>query len=78
MSPAELIAREVRKIVAAELAVVLGRRMPLYERVIAFAEKPLIEQVLTLHKGNQSHAALALGINRNTPRKKMLDYGIKV
>ena len=73
-----MIAREVRKIVAAELAVVLGRRMPLYERVIAFAEKPLIEQVLTLHKGNQSHAALALGINRNTPRKKMLDYGIKV
>jgi len=76
VSPAELIAREVRKIVAAELAVVLGRRMPLYERVIGFAEKPLIEQVLTLHKGNQSHAALALGINRNTLRKKLRAHGI--
>jgi len=76
VSPAELIAREVRKIVAAELAVVLGRRLPLYERVISFAEKPLIDQVLQLHHRNQSRAALALGINRNTLRKKILDYGI--
>ena len=89
MSPAERIADAVSKIVAAELArqawlqarddrfeVAPGRRLHLYERVIGFAEKPLIEQVLTLHKGNQSHAALALGINRNTLRKKILDYGI--
>jgi len=88
MSPAERIGDAVRKIVALELArqawlqardrcsVVLGRRLPLYERVIGFAEKPLIEQVLTLHKGNQSHAALALGINRNTLRKKLRAHGI--
>ena len=77
MSPAELIAREVRKIVAAELVVGLGWRLPLYERVIAFAEKPLLLAVLSHCRLNQSHAALALGLNRNTLRSKMKRLEIK-
>ena len=75
-SPAELIAREVRKVVAAELAVGLGWRLPLYERVIALAEKPLLLAVLSHCRWNQSHAALALGINRNTLSKKLRAHGI--
>ena len=76
-SPAENIAREVREIVAEEFSKTTGRRMLLYELVVATIEKPLIEAVLDHEYGNQSHAALTLGINRNTLRKKMLDYGIK-
>lgn len=76
MSPADTIAREVRKMVAAELARTDGRPVPLYPAVINAAEKPLIEAVLQHYRGNQTHAALALGINRNTLRKKIKDYGI--
>jgi len=77
MSPAETIAREVRKIVAFELARTDGRPVPLHSAVMGAAEKPLLEAVLRHYRCNQSHAALALGINRNTLRKKMLEYGIK-
>jgi len=49
----------------------------IYEMVIRCVEKPLLESVLNKYKGNQSHAALALGINRNTLRKKMKQYGIR-
>jgi len=48
-----------------------------YEMVIHCVEKPLLEAVLNKYRGNQSHAALALGINRNTLRKKMKQYGIR-
>lgn len=49
----------------------------IYDMVIHCVEKPLIETVLHKYQGNQSHAALALGINRNTLRKKMQTHGIK-
>ena len=45
-SPAENIAREVREIVAEEFRKTTGRRMLLYELVVATIEKPLIEAVL--------------------------------
>jgi Fis family transcriptional regulator, factor for inversion stimulation protein len=48
-----------------------------YDMVINCVEKPLIESVLTRVRGNQSHAAAMLGINRNTLRKKMRVHGIK-
>ena len=46
----------------------------LYERFISAAEKPLIEMVWARTGGNQVHAAVMLGINRNTFRKKMSKY----
>jgi Fis family transcriptional regulator len=45
--------------------------------VIRSIEKPLLESVLYRAKGNQTHAAQMLGLNRNTLRKKMQDYRIK-
>ena len=61
----------------------LGREAPaglddgtLYDRVIAEVERPLIAAMLARHGGNQLRAARALGINRNTLRKRLDDWGI--
>lgn len=48
----------------------------LYNMVLAEVEKPLIEMVLQLTKGNQSKAAKILGISRGTLRKKMAIYNL--
>lgn len=48
-----------------------------YDMVINCVEKPLLESVLSRVRGNQTHAADMLGINRNTLRKKMKAHGIK-
>ena len=40
-------------------------------------ERPLIEVVLHQAGGNQTKAANILGLNRNTLRKKMSQYGIE-
>lgn len=48
-----------------------------YDMVINSVEKPLLESVLHRVRGNQTHAAEMLGINRNTLRKKMKVHGIK-
>lgn len=48
----------------------------LYGLVLAQVEKPLIEMVLQLTNGNQSKAAIILGISRGTLRKKMAIYGL--
>jgi len=48
----------------------------LYARVIGDVERPLIEAVLARHGGNQLRAARALGINRNTLRKRLDSLGI--
>lgn len=50
----------------------------LHEMVITQVEKPLIEFVLNRTQGNQSKTANMLGINRNTLRKKILQYNIVV
>jgi Fis family transcriptional regulator len=49
-----------------------------YDMVIGCIEKPLLESVLHRVRGNQTHAAQMLGINRNTLRKKMKTHGIKL
>lgn len=61
----------------------LGREDPamlddgtLYDRIIGEVERPLIEAVLARHGGNQLRAAKALGINRNTLRKRLDTLGI--
>ena len=43
----------------------------LYDRVIGEVERPLIEMMLARHGHNQVRAARALGINRNTLRKRL-------
>lgn len=50
----------------------------LHEMVIQQIEKPLIEYLLIKTQGNQSKTACMLGINRNTLRKKILQYNIVV
>jgi Fis family transcriptional regulator len=48
-----------------------------FDMVMHCVERPLLEVVLDHAGGNQSRAAEALGINRNTLRKKMQQHGIK-
>lgn len=43
----------------------------LYEMVIQAAERPLLDYVMRRYESNVSHAAAALGITRNTLRKKL-------
>jgi len=45
-----------------------------YEMVLAEVEKPLLESVMSYTKGNQSKAAIVLGISRGTLRKKLKIY----
>lgn len=46
--------------------------------IIEQVEKPLIELALKQFNGNQVKTAQLLGINRNTLRKKIENYGIKI
>ena len=48
----------------------------LYDRIIAEVERPLIRAMLDRHGGNQLRAARAIGINRNTLRKRLDDLGL--
>jgi two-component system nitrogen regulation response regulator GlnG len=48
----------------------------LYDRIIGEVERPLIEALLARHGQNQLRAARALGINRNTLRKRLDSLGI--
>jgi len=48
-----------------------------YEMVISCVERPLIEAVLHAGRGQSDACGGALGINRNTLRKKMKTHGIK-
>ncbi|MDR0233241.1 MAG: Fis family transcriptional regulator [Zoogloeaceae bacterium] len=46
----------------------------LYATVIKSIERPLLARVLEKAEGNQTRAAEVLGINRNTLRKKLIEY----
>ncbi len=50
----------------------------LYNIVLEQVEKPLIELALKAYNGNQVKTALMLGINRNTLKKKIDNYKIRV
>lgn len=49
-----------------------------YDMVISAVEKPLFETVLRHTGGNQSQAAMVLGLNRGTFRKRMRQVGIQL
>jgi Fis family transcriptional regulator len=46
----------------------------LYQMVLQEMEQPLLETVLHYTRGNQSKAAVLLGLNRGTLRKKLKQY----
>jgi Fis family transcriptional regulator len=48
----------------------------LYGLVLAEVEAPLMEAVMEYTKGNQSLAAIVLGLSRGTLRKKLKLYGL--
>ena len=73
------MARVVRRAIDGYFRDLDGERASgVYDMVIGSVEKPLLESVLNKVRGNQSHAAAMLGINRNTLRKKMLLLKIKL
>ena len=72
------MARMVRKAIEGYFRDLDGEKpCTVYDMVINCVEKPLLESVLHRVRGNQTHAAEMLGINRNTLRKKMKVHGIK-
>lgn len=48
----------------------------IYDMVLGCVEKPMLVFILNKVGGNQSKAAEMLGLNRNTLRKKMAQYGL--
>ncbi len=48
----------------------------LHELVMQAVERPLLKFAVERCSGNQSAAADLLGINRNTLRRKLVDYGL--
>ena len=56
----------------------LGGQAPsnLYDLVLREVEPPLLEIVMKFTRGNQTRAAIILGINRGTLRKKLRQYGL--
>lgn len=53
------------------------RASNVYEMVLAEVEVPLLKQVLKYTRGNQSKAAIVLGLSRGTLRKKLKIYGME-
>jgi len=74
----------LEKLVRSKLEVILkqhgegGRVKNLYSQVMEQVERPMIELALHLQAGNQIKTAEFLGINRNTLRKKISVYKIKL
>ncbi len=48
----------------------------LYKLLLAEIEQPLLDMVMQYTRGNQTRAALMMGINRGTLRKKLKKYGM--
>ncbi len=48
----------------------------LYELVLSEIEHPMLDMVMQYTRGNQTRAALMLGVNRGTLRKKLKKYGM--
>ncbi|QIE02287.1 DNA-binding transcriptional regulator Fis [Buchnera aphidicola] len=48
----------------------------LYELVLTELEQPLLDIIMQYTRGNQTKAALIMGINRSTLRKKLKKYSM--
>ncbi|ACL30200.1 DNA-binding transcriptional regulator Fis [Buchnera aphidicola str. APS (Acyrthosiphon pisum)] len=48
----------------------------LYELALSELEQPLLDMIMQYTRGNQTRAALMLGINRSTLRKKLKKYSM--
>jgi DNA-binding NtrC family response regulator len=66
----------VRRLRALMPSLALLGRGSLYRAVLAYVEKLLLTVVLHECRGNQVKAAAILGINRNTLRKKIHEFGL--
>lgn len=52
------------------------RPSPIYDMVLKNVEQSMLETVMHHADGNQTVAAEMLGINRNTLRRKLNEYGL--
>ena len=76
-APPEQLVHAVRDWAKRQLGIGLGQpQRALHEDLLAVIEPVLLEEVLSSVDGNQIRAAGLLGINRNTLRKKLTDYGL--
>ncbi|CAM5614717.1 nitrogen regulation protein NR(I) [Sphingobium scionense] len=76
-APAGQLAQAVREWTKRQLGVGLGQADPnLHDNLLAVIEPILLQETLASVDGNQIRAAGLLGINRNTLRKKLTDYGL--
>ncbi|WHO37251.1 nitrogen regulation protein NR(I) [Sphingobium sp. AP49] len=76
-APAGQLAQAVREWTKRQLGVGLGQSNPnLHTGLLAVIEPVLLQETLASVDGNQIRAAGLLGINRNTLRKKLTDYGL--
>lgn len=82
---ANLQAVSLEKLVKSKLEVLFAQQREaqvdltgLYSVVIEQVERPLLELALRAYNGNQVKTAQMLGINRNTLKKKIDSYKIRV
>ena len=76
-APADQLVHAVRDWAKRQLGVGIGQpQRSLHDDLLAVIEPVLLEEVLSSVDGNQIRAAALLGINRNTLRKKLTDYGL--
>ena len=69
------------EIISSEVKYLLGpgdAEGSVYEIILKKIEKPLIQSILQVTKGNKKKAAQVLGINRNTLSKKIDELGLNV
>lgn len=82
---ANLTSVSLEKLVKSKLEVLFAQQQEapvdlngLYNVVLEQVERPLLEIALRAHNGNQVKTAQMLGINRNTLKKKIDNYKIRV
>jgi len=74
---ADQLAGAVREWARRQLSLGLGQaQLSLHDDLLAVVEPILFQETLANVDGNQIRAAGLLGINRNTLRKKLTDYGL--